>query len=167
MFFSTDMDTVTFFQTCIGSFYCFMVVMMVVTTAAFLIFIMVVVTTAALFVFIMVVVTTAAFTFLFFRESVCCMCHCIIDGLACQLFPWSCDDMCFMVEFMNDMYILMQYIMCAFLCSGKNDTCRCCDLIIKEFLEILMVNLTSFCIDNSRIAVAFQTFYGSDNGKNV
>ena len=161
------MDTVTFFQTCIGSFYCFMVVMMVVTTAAFLIFIMMVMTATAFLIFIMMVVTTTAFTFLFFRESVCCMCHCIIDGLACQLFPWSCDDMCFMVEFMNDMYILMQYVMCAFLCSGKNDTCRCCNLIIKEFLEILMVNLTSFCIDNSRIAVAFQTFYGSDNGKNV
>ena len=93
--------------------------------------------------------------------------HCVIDCLTAQLIPWSCDDGGVLIEFADDFNVLMEHIMCTFLCSGKNDTCCSRNLIIKELLEVSVVCLASFRIYNCGIAAAFQTFYRSYDRKDV
>ena len=101
------------------------------------------------------------------REAVGCALHCLKDCFAGELIPRCCDDMCIRIQFTDDINISLQFFSIDILCSGKNHTGSRGNLIIEEFLEVAVVDLGSGRINDSAVAVKFESFDCLDGKKDI
>ena len=145
---------------------------------AFALFVIIVVV-MALTLFIIVVMMVVMMLVLFFlfvlififaqvcRETVSGSGHGIEDDLAVELIPRCGDDAGFRVQFPDDGHIRFQLGRIDVLGPGQDDTGRCCDLIIEELLEVLVVDLAAGSVHNRAVAVDFQAFHRADCPQDV
>ena len=141
----------------------FMLVFVIVVMMFMFIFVMVMMVFMFLFIIVMVMfVFILVFIFQFaeiFRETGGRTFHGFHHGSACQLIPGSGDDACFRIQFTDDIDICLQNVFINHLCSGEDHACGSGDLIIKEFLEVLVIDLASLGINDRAVAVQFQTVH--------
>ena len=109
------------------------------------------------------------FVFLFakFREAAGAAAHRVIDRLSVQIVPGRGDDSCGAVQLTDDCDILCQLFLTHILCAGKNDTGRGCDLIIKEFLEVPVIDLAAVRVYDGGITCQLQPVNSSDSPKDI
>ena len=158
-----------------------LVIVMVVMMFMFIVIIVVIIVVVMMFMFMLIIVVIIVmmvmFVFVFiliifqlaeiFREAVGRTFHCFIDRISCQFIPGGCDDAGIRVEFADNIDISLQSLFICHLCSGQDDACGSCDLIIEEFTEIFVIDCASLCVDNSTVAVQFKTFHGLDNLQDI
>jgi hypothetical protein len=147
-----------------------MIVVMVVLM--FLIFLMIVVMMVLMFLIFLMIMVMMVFLFVLFlfgklREAIGASAHGVIDCLAAQFIPRSGDDTGAGVEFTDDRKILCQLFIRDVLRAGKNDAGCGCDLIIKEFPEVAVIDLAAVCVHHSGIARKLKTVNGLDCPQNI
>ena len=93
--------------------------------------------------------------------------HRFQNRIAGQLIPWRCDDSGLVIQFMNDIEILLDSVIIAELGAGQDDAGSRGNLIIEELTEVLVVDRTALGIHDGAAAVDFQAFNAVDNAQDV
>ena len=142
------------------------IVVMVVMMFVFIL-VLIIVMMVMMFMFILIFIVIIFKLTEIFGETVGRADHRVVYGFAAQLIPRCGDDAGIRIEFTDDIHIRLECFFICHLCSGENDTGGGCDLIIKEFTEVLVIDLASLRVNDSAVAVEFQSFHGLDDFQNV